>query len=489
MKRALLVVTGLCAAAWVSPASAEEPKAISVEFRGTLRDGLREIASEGGVNLIATGDLSEPAEVYLKDVTAEAALSTVAEAYHLKLLQKGSIWTLRPMTKEERQAETEAVRDQKPPSVSDISPAPVPAPSARATPPVPPVPPIPAAVAAPAAPQRPSVMSTPAVPGTPVAPGSEATPAPPAVPATQSQRTAAETSPESATRHKVLAKLKSKRGSHHGKDRVSTDSVEVDEGEVVDSAVSYGSSVTVKSGGVVQNDAVAFGGDVVLEPGAVVEGDAVAFGGTVKRDDGAVVEGETVSFGGLGEVVAKGVTTAVHSADDGHSAHERRDRGAESRVPGFLLRFALLFGLGFLAIMFVPGRMRLIESELSRDPVKCGATGLLGAIVLSVLSLALVVTLIGIPAAIALWTVGSVGVAIGVTAVASVLGARLPVFRGRNSHALALAAGLLLFLLIAKLPVFGPLAMAAVALVSLGALIRTRFGQPPKGTPQPDTSP
>ncbi|MHB8876293.1 MAG: hypothetical protein ACYC8T_21585, partial [Myxococcaceae bacterium] len=82
MIRPMLALSLCLLAPLAFAAPAETSKNVTVEFRGSLRDGLREIASKGGLNLVATGDLSEPAEVYLKDVSAESALATVAAAYH-----------------------------------------------------------------------------------------------------------------------------------------------------------------------------------------------------------------------------------------------------------------------------------------------------------------------------------------------------------------------------------------------------------------------
>jgi len=123
--------------------------------------------------------------------------------------------------------------------------------------------------------------------------------------------------------------------------------------------------------------------------------------------------------------------------------------------------------------------MRQIESELREDPFRCGLTGIVGVLALFTLSLILAITslvLIGIPFLVGLWIAICVGMVMGITAVASTIGLRLPFLRGRKTQALVLAVGLLIMLLVAKIPVLGPLAMTGVSLVALGALIRTRFG-------------
>ena len=84
--------------------AAEDVKTIAVAFRGSLRDALKRIAEDGGLNVVATGDLDTAVEVHLKGVTAEQALRTIARTYSLRLDQEGSIFTLRPMTAAEKEA-------------------------------------------------------------------------------------------------------------------------------------------------------------------------------------------------------------------------------------------------------------------------------------------------------------------------------------------------------------------------------------------------
>ncbi|TQF12040.1 hypothetical protein FJV41_31190, partial [Myxococcus llanfairpwllgwyngyllgogerychwyrndrobwllllantysiliogogogochensis] len=87
-----------------SAASAPAARSIDVSFRGSLRDALKTIADKGGLNLVVTGDLDVPAEVHLRNVTADQALRTVSRAYSLRMEQDGSIITLRPMTPHEKEA-------------------------------------------------------------------------------------------------------------------------------------------------------------------------------------------------------------------------------------------------------------------------------------------------------------------------------------------------------------------------------------------------
>ena len=83
----------------------------------------------------------------------------------------------------------------------------------------------------------------------------------------------------------------------------------------------------------------------------------------------------------------------------------------------------------------------------------------------------------------AFWMLAGVCTLMGLVAVANVLGSRVPVPRLRRTQAVALAVGLLAMLLVARIPVLGPLVMSVAVFVSLGAIIRTRIGQRGQGLP------
>src|SRR5437764_11859551 len=81
-------VPALAGPAPASPAPPAAPKAakrITIKFNGTLREALKEIADKGGINLVITGELKDPAEVFLKDLPADEVLQTVADAHGLKV--------------------------------------------------------------------------------------------------------------------------------------------------------------------------------------------------------------------------------------------------------------------------------------------------------------------------------------------------------------------------------------------------------------------
>jgi hypothetical protein len=290
-------------------------------------------------------------------------------------------------------------------------------------------------------------------------------------------------------------------------------SLEVKANDEVDNAVAYGGNLVVKGRveedavafggnldiyGVVEGDAHAFGGNVVLHAGAAVEGDVSAIGGTVIREDGTLVEGSTESFSGgsIGALVAGEIKDSLKQSLSREERTveplvaanvEERTRHEGGGIVGFILRFAALFGLGFLGQMFFPARMKELSAEIKGQPVKSALTGLLGFIALIPITAVLAITLIGIPVAVLLWLVVPVVVSLGLAVLASEIGLKVPVLRGRKTQAAVLALGLLILLTVGAIPGIGAVVLTLSTLVAFGAIIRTRFGQRVRGFPEPIT--
>ncbi|AGC45261.1 hypothetical protein MYSTI_03955 [Myxococcus stipitatus DSM 14675] len=458
--------------------TAPAAKTIDVSFRGSLRDALKTIANKGGLNLVVTGDLDVPAEVHLRGITAEQALRTVARAYSLRLEDDGAITTLRPMTAQEKDALAQG-------TPAPTSPAAAPQAPAAPAPPVPPEPP----------------KSTGDVGDDVDAVVNEAL-------------SGVDLESMHEVREQIREKLKQtrdeiKRSRRSGGRNVVArgQSLEVKEDQFVQSAVVYGGNLVVK--GSVENDAVAFGGNliihghvsgdahafggnVILKQGASVEGDVSSFGGNVEREDESHVEGSINTFGGAnianiveGELKKSWKESRNPGSEQNHASDDEDDDNGGG-LASLILTFAVLFGLGFLGQMFVPNRMKLLGDEIRARPLQSGLTGLFGMLAMIPLTVVLCVTIIGIPAAVLLWMAAPLAVALGFAAVASEVGARIPVMRGRKTQAIVLALGLLVTLVVGSVPVLGVIISSLVALVGLGAVIRTRFGYRPRGTGIPE---
>ena len=438
---------------------------ISLEFQGPLKDALKEIAVKGHINVVVAGDLSEAVQVNLSDVSAEEALETVAKVYHLEITRQGKLWILR-----ERHDSA-----------------------------------VPAPPAVPSAPAAPAPAATQVEPTDETSTAEEpSSPAEIAQAAAEKIREEAEAARERAEelREKAQELALAKKEQAAALREVAKAHAEIEQNKVsaggpvhveantkVDSAIAYGGPVIIEPNAVVEGDAVAFGGNVELKANSVVEGDAVAFGGTVIKGPNAIVKGETVSMGG--SAIGSAISGAVVKSE---RAKDRHKDSSDSSSSGkgfafFLLRFALFFGLGFVLMMFAPQRMKAIEATIRAEPLKNGMAGLLGLFAAIPATLLLVLTLVGIPVAVLLWVAVSLFIPVGLAAVANTVGRVLPTGPLRKTQALVLAVGLLALMLVETIPVLGVLVILAATFVSAGAIIRTRFGQPPRGTPVLESEP
>lgn len=487
---------------------------VSLEFNGSLKDGLRELAQKSGINLVVIGELDERVQLNLTSADGAEALETIADAYGLEVkrsgkVTNGNVWVVRkgptpttpttpttattpttpttPTTAttpsssvESMQAEAEEARNaaevaraeaeklrEKLESMKNVSQ------EARDQ-------------AREALQEAKEKAREAAEEAREKAQEAAELAREQAEEARQAARDQADAEREKADALREQAQAQAELHREMARHRVSTGGpVTVEKDTHVDTAVAYGGPVVVEENAVVDGDAVAFGGDVVLKKNAVVNGDAVSFGGNVVRDEGAVVHGETVSMGGsgIGSTVAHNVVKTKRVVQEDADDDSSFGRG----LAGFLVQFAVFFGLGFVVMMFAPQRMKALEGTITSEPGKNALAGFLGLLASIPLTAALAVTIIGIPVAILMWLAAGLAVPVGFAAVANTLGMKLPTGRLRKTQALVLALGLLVLLLVTRIPVLGPILLSGALFVSLGAIIRTRFGQPPRGTPMIDT--
>lgn len=471
-------------AAPAAPAPAKV-KRISINSKGSLRDVLRELGDKAGVSLVLSGKLDEPAELVLKNVPAEEALEIIATAHDLKVVKKGNIWTLRPM------------------SAVDAAVAPVP--------PVPPAPPVPGVHGIPdpetlRAQLEQAKQAMQNLSGEDLDRQLEAIEA--QREAIEAQREALQEAEEAAREAAEAAREQAHDAAQEARDTAreqareireharrfrfggpSPGPVVIAEDQTVDEAVSMGGPLTIL--GHVEGDAVAFGGPIKLGPKSVVDGDVVSFGGPIDRDPGAVVHGDSISMSGAGLNI---VGERGSSSRSWKRQQEREERRAEQSrddsggLPGFFLSFAMLFAVGFLSMMYMPARMKLLEGEIKREPLKSLAAGVVGALAsvpVAIITGLACILIITIPFVLVFWAIVLGGVAMGMAAIANEIGSRIPLMRLRRTRAIVLALGLLVVLLVGQIPVLGPMALTLLSLVSLGAVIRTRLGIRRLGVPQP----
>ncbi|AKF08744.1 hypothetical protein DB32_005893 [Sandaracinus amylolyticus] len=253
-------------------------------------------------------------------------------------------------------------------------------------------------------------------------------------------------------------------GVAHADDPASRDRVAfggdavVAPGEVVESVAAFGGDAIVA--GRVEGDVVSFGGDVELAPTAEVLGSVSSLGGRVDADPSARWSSDGEAFviprppsTGLGAFVEEAFRQAV--------AH------------------GLLFLLALLLMGLAPERLGAMQVAIVRDPTRTALHGLAGYVASAMLIVALAITVIGIPAAVALALALPLATYVGLAASASVIGAALPVDRLKDRPVRQLAAGVLVLFVASLVPYLGTLTVIAAACLGTGALIRTRFGTTP----------
>jgi cytoskeletal protein CcmA (bactofilin family) len=235
-------------------------------------------------------------------------------------------------------------------------------------------------------------------------------------------------------------------------------------GKVGGDLASFGGPVEVS--GEVGGEASLFGGDLTLRSPATIGGGVSIFGGKLNQDSGAKIHGEVHNFNSklIGSMIP-GIALAAMRADN------RRDEAGgppKILISGFLTGLCLL---PFVLALFFPGHIETVAAAASADFWRALGVGLLVLMAIVPGSLALTVSVIGIPfipVALAAFvasiimgtgaffllmsrracanlgkpvpsTIKAVGLAGASTAAISILGGFLPIIGGVLSLALFLA--------------------------------------------------
>ena len=229
-----------------------------------------------------------------------------------------------------------------------------------------------------------------------------------------------------------------------------------------------------------ERDVTAFGGDVHVAPGARVGEEATAFGGRVTIDPGASVKART-SFH------LPGLSSLGHAAE----TVTQPSSSPLLAIGSMLAEFALYFAFGLILLVFWPRRLERVAQALASTPARSTAVGMLGWMALPILTVLLVVTVVGIPL-ILVEVVGVLfGEVLGLSALALVIGRRLPLDIGRNASAANLALGTAALVMAMHLPFLGWLLKLGACVAVLGAVVSTRFGHtdPLPGNPRSPADP
>ncbi len=261
--------------------------------------------------------------------------------------------------------------------------------------------------------------------------------------------------------------------------------------EHVRDAVAVGGNLTVH--GVVEGDVLAIGGHIHLMPGSVVKGELVAVGGAITQDPGATVlnradakqhhdarradDEDEEDDDDEDEARIVGPWTDRGAARDGRDDDERNERSWLSQTLACASSYALLFVFGLVLLGVWPRRMDALQRTMTRSPLRTFAIGVLGALGAAVLCVLLLITILGIPAAIVLALSSALATYAGVAAAALAVGKLLPVHRLADRPVLQLGAGVFLLFLLALIPVLGVLVFVVAAALGIGAIVRTRLSE------------
>ncbi|MEZ4221272.1 MAG: hypothetical protein R3B13_10095 [Polyangiaceae bacterium] len=139
-----------------------------------------------------------------------------------------------------------------------------------------------------------------------------------------------------------------------------------------------------------------------------------------------------------------------------------------------VIRMSVLFVVGVVLFALAPQRMEKMQSEVAARPMHCFALGLVATLGGAVLAVALCVTVIGIPVALAGVVFAALFGYAGVCAVLATVGGGLWGHRIRNPYA-HLGIGAALWLMLGALPWLGEALSFGLCMVGIGAVLGTRF--------------
>lgn len=269
------------------------------------------------------------------------------------------------------------------------------------------------------------------------------------------------------------------------------------EGETLDgSLVVFGGTVTLEQGSVVQGDVVLMGG--TAEANGTVQGNLVVFGGTLDLGEQAVVMGDVATVGGVlnrapGAVI-HGQVVEGESVPFSFSIPSRFDfRGWNMSYPGapvftlmsgvwFFLQMLIWAALAVVVVVMAPDPVERVARAAMSEPVITVGAGLLTLVLTPIAIVVMAVTLILLPASLALGLALGLAWLFGWIALGWEFGRRLAAML-KVDLAPALAAGvgsLILYLVFAGfarlVPCLGSLPRLAVGMWGLGAVVMTVFG-------------
>jgi hypothetical protein len=217
--------------------------------------------------------------------------------------------------------------------------------------------------------------------------------------------------------------------------------------------------------GTAQGDVVSILSGTTLSETARVEGDLVTIGYTLDRAPGSKVSGETVGINFMSCVPFSG--------------HRGGWRGVLKLLFMWqLATLAWLFIVLLIAAALFPRRMSVIAAAFPRRWGWALLTGLITWAVFLIGFITLMVTIIGIPLAFALWFAMYVTKWLGLASILYLIGQTLGrnLFKRELPHLTSAMGGFVVYALLWLIPLFGLVFGFMMSWMAVGIAILTRFG-------------
>lgn len=228
------------------------------------------------------------------------------------------------------------------------------------------------------------------------------------------------------------------------------------------------------------------GGTAHLKKGAHVVGNITTMGGEVEIDEGATVDGRIGSLGGEVRRADK-VVSSGYTLDDRDKPHG--EGNVFQRIGSAITAAAMLFVFGAVLLALCDRKMETLRVEAGARPMRSFAFGFVGILGALVTTIALCVTVVGIPVAIVFLLTAIFASYAGIAAVLTTAGKAL-IGHKTDSPYLHLAFGCFLFLVSGAIPFVGGLITFIVAMMGVGVVVATRAaGMWPKKGSGPDQGP
>ena len=240
------------------------------------------------------------------------------------------------------------------------------------------------------------------------------------------------------------------------------------EGRVVDAVVAFGGDIRID--GEVGTSVVAFGGDVTIGPGADIgrrlgstDTAVVLFGGALTQAPGAQVHGQTQSFEGfdVGSASAWAARRAFVNPLSGLSFF------------GWLVQTAFCLVLALVVAALMPRQLRAVQAHLARSPwASLGWGALAFFIAVPAIMIVLIISVIGLLLVVPYALFVLLAYFFVTTGVAAFLAQKVITgFGGRENLMLAVALGVIGTTVVSRIPVAGPVLMAAMTVFGAGAAL------------------